>query len=219
MRRLILAGACALGMFVVSAHAQDGADAVVQGWKSLTLPPPPVLKPATVEGARTAVLVIDMYAFNCTAAERPSCVRSVPHIAKLLADARAHHAQVIYCYDLRDPPSLEAATTAPPGIARQAGDVLLHGEGADKFDGTDLGKTLQAKGVQNVIVVGQTAQSAVLYTAGAAALRNFNVILPIDGVSARNPFEEFYAAWHLQNGTAPISKHVTLTGTDRIAIR
>jgi len=63
----------------------------------------------------------------------------------------------------------------------------------------DVQKILREKGVKCVIVVGTAAHGAVLHTATGAAQRGFQVIVPVDGMSA-DPYAEQYTAWHLANG-------------------
>ncbi len=90
---------------------------------------------------------------------------------------------------------------------------------ADKWLGSDLEKILAAGDIKTVIVVGTSAEGAVLYTASGAALRNMTAIVPVDGMSSVNPFSELSTAWNLKNAPSSISSHVTLTTTDRITIR
>ena len=71
--------------------------------------------------------------------------------------------------------------------------------GVDKFVGTDLESMLKQKGIKTVIIVGAAAHGAVLYTATAAATRDLQVIVPLDGISADIPYVEQYTAWHLVN--------------------
>jgi hypothetical protein len=53
------------------------------------------------------------------------------------------------------------------------------------------------------------------YTGGEAALRGFNVVVPVDGMASVEAFAEQYVAWHMTH--APIiSPKVTLTRTDMI---
>ncbi|MEA2954160.1 MAG: hypothetical protein QOJ96_3680, partial [Alphaproteobacteria bacterium] len=59
------------------------------------------------------------------------------------------------------------------------------------------------------------AQTSVLHTAGAAALRGFKVVVPVDGMSSDDVFPELYTAWHLSTA-ARISDQVTLTKVDMI---
>ena len=71
--------------------------------------------------------------------------------------------------------------------------------GVDKFFGTGLEKVLREKGVRTVILVGTSAHGAVLHTASGAASRGLQVIVPVDGMSAEDPYAEQYTAWHLVN--------------------
>jgi nicotinamidase-related amidase len=77
---------------------------------------------------------------------------------------------------------------------------------------TGLEKILKDKGITTVIAVGTAANGAVLYTSSAAALRGFNVIVPVDGMSAvgQNIYVEQYVAYNFTS--APIiSPKITLT--------
>jgi len=76
--------------------------------------------------------------------------------------------------------------------------------GDDKFLNTDLETILKDHGVKTVIVTGTAAHGAVLHTGDEAALRGFNVIVPVDGLSAETPFAELYVAYNLLH--APIVK-------------
>ena len=85
----------------------------------------------------------------------------------------------------------------------------------DKFYKTDLEKILRDKGIKTVIISGTTAEGAVIHTATGAAMRRFNVIVPVDGMSAGTLYAEQYTAWHLIN--APGSRRrTTLTKFDMI---
>src|SRR5262249_5317653 len=96
-----------------------------------------------------------------------------------------------------------------------AGEPVLPPLGPDKFIASDLEKILTDKGIKTVVAMGTQAQTSVLHTAGAAALRGFKVIVPVDGMSADEVFPELYTAWHLATA-ARISPQVTLTKFDLI---
>jgi nicotinamidase-related amidase len=100
--------------------------------------------------------------------------------------------------------------------APQGGEPIVM-SGPDKSLGTELEKVLREKGISTVVVVGTSANGAVLYTGSGAALRGLKVIVPVDGISAGDPYIEQYTAWHLVN--APVfGPQVTLTKTDMIQI-
>lgn len=63
--------------------------------------------------------------------------------------------------------------------------------------------------------MGTAANGAVLFTSRAAALRGFQVVVPVDGMSAENIYIEQYVAWHLSNAPRGGAR-VTLTRTDMI---
>jgi Amidases related to nicotinamidase len=69
---------------------------------------------------------------------------------------------------------------------------------------TGLANILKDKGITTVIAVGTAAHGAVLYTASTAALRGFNVIVPVDGMSTvgQDTYVEQYVAYNLTH--API---------------
>jgi nicotinamidase-related amidase len=204
-----LAGALLSGIFATAAQGQT----ILDTWKTVAIPPAPDLKPAEVDAAHSALLVLDINAEACTETVRPSCVRSIPHIQKLLADARAHKMLVIYSTSSSAP-----AAPVPAALARAPNDLIVVSS-ADKFVGTDLEKTLADRGIKTVIVTGTTGEGAVVYTASAAALRKLAVVVPVDGYSSGTQFGELVTAWLLRNAPVSVSSHVTLTRSDMITLR
>jgi nicotinamidase-related amidase len=183
---------------------------VIADWSSVTLPPAPELKPVTLDGSTTALLILDIQAPACTMAERPRCVDSIPKIKGLMDRARAAGALVAY--------TLPTGKIADPGLAPHEGEVVEQKPGGpDKFLGTDLDQRLKARGIKTVIITGTSAQGVGIGTGSASAQRGYNVIYPIDGVSSESPFRELYAAWHMGGGGPPVTtKWVTVTRSDMI---
>lgn len=198
----LMAGICA---------ASAAAQTVIDEWQSAKLPPPPALKPATLQPAETALLVMDFTRQTCGAQRRPRCAASVPKVQKLVAGARAKGVLVIY--------SVAVAGSTPADILEDltpaAGELVLPPLGPDKFVNSDLEKILKEKGIKTVVALGTQAQTSVLHTGATAALRGFNVIVPVDGMSSDDVFPELYTAWHLATA-ARISAKVTLTRLDMI---
>ena len=109
--------------------------------------------------------------------------------------------------------SATAADIAPQ-VAPKEGEPVVSTV-ANKFIRTDLDKILKEKGVTTVIVVGTTAQGAVLFTASEAAFLGYKVIVPVDGASAENIYAEQITAWTL--ATAPgVGPNTTMTRFDMI---
>ena len=179
---------------------------IVDEWASVKAPPPPELKPVTIDPKATALLMLDFVKQICGA--RPRCVASLPKMQHLLTQAREKGVQVVY--SLAGQP---IADVLPP-VAARAGEPSVS-SGPDKFLNTDLDKILKEKGIKTVIVVGTAAEGAALNTAAGAALRGFKVIVPVDGVSSSSTYAEQYTAWHLANAPR-IGAQVTLTKTDLI---
>ena len=76
---------------------------------------------------------------------------------------------------------------------------------------------LKDRGITSVITVGTAAHGAVLYTSSAAALRGFNAVVPVDGMSGdgQNTYIEQFVAYNLSSAPA-ISPKITLTRIDMI---
>jgi nicotinamidase-related amidase len=193
-------------------HAAD----IMDQWSTVTIPPPPALQSVSVDSQHTALLLLDISVDSCTDAKRPSCVRSIAPIKALLDDARSHKLLVLYAAG----PPTSTTSTKPPAPLAPVGDESIVRAGPDKFYNSDLDKILAAHGIESVIIVGTSAQGAVLYTASSAALRGLAVIVPVDGYSSdsSNLFPELYTAWHLKNAPQNISSHVRLTRTNMISI-
>ncbi len=211
-RMLTVAGAAA--MLLLSSTQLAHSETIIDSWKSVVVPPPPELQPVNLDSAHTALLVLDMYATFCSEAQRPRCVLTIPRVQRLLADARSRKMMIIYS---GGPPTSTAFTMPPEVLMPLPGEPMVRAN-ADKFLGTDLEKLLAAGSIQSVIIVGTSAEGAVLYTAGGAALRGLAVIVPIDGISSANPFGELSTAWNLKNTSGSVSSHVTLTRTDLITM-
>jgi len=203
---------------VVLAYAAPApAQTVIDEWSSVKAPPAPALKEVTVDPKTTALLVMDLTKQLCNEENRPRCIASLPRIAELLAAARAKGVMVIYT--LVSSPSITIADTLP-AVAPQGNEPVVAAF-VDKFmlgdQETGLEKILKDKGITTVIAVGTAAHGAVLYTASAAALRGFNVIVPVDGMSGngQNTYIEQYVAYNLVNAPV-IAPKITLTRIDMI---
>lgn len=185
------------------------AQSIVDEWQSVKIPPAPELKEVKLDPGTTALLLLDFNKQTCNEKTRPRCISSIPAVAKLLKKVRDNGGKVIY--------SLSPGA-AVADIAKElspVGDEPAVTSGPDKFLGTDLEKIIKEKGIKTVIVTGTAAHGAVLYTASGAALRGTQVVVPVDGLSAENPYAEQYTVWHLKNAPR-VSNQVTLTKTTSI---
>jgi nicotinamidase-related amidase len=201
-----LAGVLAV-ITIVSAQAGD----ITTEWSTVKPPPAPDLKPTTVEPKTTALLVLDFMKANC--GTRPRCLATVPNVKKLIETARSHNMMVVYTL-VGATPTVE--NMVDQSLAPRPGEFFARG-GADKFIGSDLETRLKDKGIKTVLVTGTSAQGAVVGTTNGAAQRGFKAVVPVDGLSAEDPYNEQYAVWHLyKGGPANLTQNVTLTRSDLI---
>jgi len=197
------------GLAAATAVAPVAAQTIVDEWANAKPPAPIELKTVKVDPKTTAFLVLDLVKQTCNAERRPRCLASLPKVEKFLAEARAKGMPVVH--------SIVAVAT-PADIAPQAapkeGEPIVSTV-ANKFIRTDLDKILKDKGVTTVIVVGTTAQGAVLYTASEAAFLGYKVIVPVDGSSAETLYAEQLTAWTLANAPG-VGPNTTMTRFDMI---
>ena len=209
MNSLKLSAAAALLAMAAAtgAHAAD----LASEWATIKAPEMPPLQKVTADPKTTALLVMDFMKTSCTEQARPRCVASVAPVKKLLDEARAKGVTVIYTVAGND----ATMTNFLPDLAAKAGEPII-GARADKFLNPELDKLLKEKGVKTVIPVGTAANGAVLYTSSGAAYRNYDVLVPIDGMSGSSAFAEQITAWQLVNGPG-LADRVKLTKTDMIS--
>ena len=198
MKRNLIAAVAMTAALTLPAQANN----IVDEWASTKAPAAPTLKPVTVDPKTTALLMLDFMNQNC--GKRPRCLDTIPAVKKLLDAARAAKATVVY--------SLIANTTAADvikDVAPGAGEASIL-SGPDKFLKTDLEKILKDNGITTVIAVGTSSNGAVLY-----ALRGMNVIIPVDGISAVDPYAEYSTVFTFMNAPS-VSAKTTLTKSDMI---
>ena len=209
--RLAVAALAAALVYVAPVTAQT----IVDQWSSVKIPPPPELKPVTLDPKTTAILVMDFVKQTCNNERRPRCVASIPKIEKLIAAARAQGVMLI---STTVPPVPIADTL--PAVAPKGNDPVVVSF-VDKFmlgdKDTGLEPMLKDKGITTLVAVGTAAYGAVLYTASAAASRGFNVIVPVDGMSGDGQvlYDEQAVAFILTHAPG-ISSKITLTRIDMI---
>jgi nicotinamidase-related amidase len=184
---------------------------VVADWATLQVPPPPTLKPATLDPKTTALRLLDFMSTNCN--ERPRCVEAIPKLKALNERARA--AGMLVAYTMPGNGKI-----VDPGIAPHPGEVVDQKQGGpDKFIGSDLDQRLKDHGIKTVILCGTSAQGVGLGTGAGAAQRGYYVAYPVDCLPSESAFREAYAAWHMGGGGPPVTtKWVTVTRSDMIKL-
>jgi len=192
--------------FSSSARAES---TILEEWDKVKAPSPVELKHVKIDIKKTAFLVLDIEELTCNMKRRPRCVASVPRIKEFLEKVRSSGLFVVYSLTSRGKPE-----TILPEVAPLGSEPIVQSS-VDKFYHTDLEKILRGKDIETVIIVGTTAEGAVLHTATGASMRGFQVIVPIDGLSAGTLYAEQYTAWHLVNAPGT-RRRTTLTRFDMI---
>lgn len=185
------------------------AETIIDEWNTVKVPPPPALRPVTIDRSSTALLLLDFNQQTCNMERRPRCIASIPKVKALLAAARAAGVPVVYTLGGGGKPS-----DLPKELMPNANEPSFLA-GLDKFSGSDLEKILKDKGIKTVIVVGTAAHGAVIYTASRAAMLGMKVIVPVDGISADLPYAEQYVIWQLVNAPV-IGPAFTMTTLDQV---
>jgi len=205
-------GALAAALIALAAVPVSANDITTE-WAGVKPPPVPELKSATIEPKTTALLVLDFMKTNC--GTRPRCAATVPVANKLIAAARAHNMLLFYTLVGSDP----KPDGMVDGIERPHDCEWVPRGGADKFIGSDLEARLKQHVIKTVLVIGTSAQGAVVGTSNGATQRGYMAVGPVDGMSAEEAYNEQYAAWHLyKGGPAPMTKNVILTRSDMIKL-
>jgi nicotinamidase-related amidase len=173
--------------------------------RTLQIPEIRILDRVVVDPSRAAVIVVDMQ--NDFAHPRgklfvPEAPKTIPNILRLVDRARKHGVPVIYTQDwhMKDDPEFriwgEHAVGGTWGaeivdeLKPREGDIVIRKLRYDAFYGTDLDHILsRVLRRETLIVTGTVANICVLHTAGSAALRWFDVVVPIDGISALTEFD------------------------------
>jgi len=202
-----LAAVALLSLAAGAAYAED----LASEWATIKAPSMPALQKVTADPKTTALIVMDFMKTSCTEQARPRCVASVAPVKKLLEEARAKGATIIYTVAGAD----ATMNNFLPELAAKQGEPIFAAR-ADKFLNPELDKTLKEKGIKTVIPVGTAANGAVLYTASGAAYRNYDVLVPVDGMSGASAYAEQVTVWQLVNGPG-LADRVKLTKTDMIS--
>lgn len=197
-----------LATLVTLMPAPSIAQTVIDEWASIKAPAPPALKDAKIpDGKATAILVMDINTSTCSAERRPRCAAALPRLEALVATARARGALIVYTLT-----SSSTAADIPKSIAPQPGDPVLPSAGPDKFMGNDMENILKERGIKTVVTTGTGAHTSVLYTGAAAALRGYDVIVPIDVIASDQAYQEQYTLLNLTT-TSRVMNKVVLTTT------
>ncbi len=158
----------------------------------------------TLDPKTTALVIVDMQNDFVKEGGRlvvPTAAGTVPAIGRLLQTARDHKVPVLYTQDSHLPGDPEFPIWGEhcligswgwqiiEELKPQPGDLVFPKRRYDGFYGTNMEHDLRVKGIATLIVTGTVANICVLHTAGSAALRWFQIVVPKDGISALTDFD------------------------------
>ena len=186
-----------------SAQAQD----VLDEWATIKVPPPPAIKPVTLDPKTTALLSMDFNRANCTPDKRARCFAALPKVQKLLAEARANGMVVIHTYG----PNMEKADIVK--AVAPVGDEPAFSAGGDKLAGDEVERILKDRGIATLLLAGTSANGAVLFTAIGGSQGGFKIVVPVDAIPADTAYQEQFTIWEIANGPG-LREHSTLTRSD-----
>jgi nicotinamidase-related amidase len=172
--------------------------------KSVEVPEYEVHEEVRVEPARTALIVGDMqndFVKEGGTLVVPDAEATIPKIQSLLTLARESGIKVVFVQDTHNEGDLEWEIWGEHCREGSWGwqivddlrplehEVTIRKPRYDAFYGTQLEHILRMWGVDTLIICGTVANICVHYTASSAAMRWFNVIVPVDGISSFTPFD------------------------------
>jgi nicotinamidase-related amidase len=157
----------------------------------------------------TALVIVDMqndFVTEGGALVTPAAGLTVPRIRQLLESAREHGVHVAFTQDSQVEGDPEFDTWPEhclmgtwgweiiEELAPQEGEIICRKNRYDGFYGSWLDHFLsRVWDVRHVIFVGTVANICVLHTAASAGLRYFHIVVPADGISALNDFDQAMA--------------------------
>jgi nicotinamidase-related amidase len=196
------------GLLVIS-HASAFSQPLLEEWERIEPPPAPEIATVTPDVETTALLIMDFNGRTCTPEGRVRCYNIIPRVEDLLRRARAAGMEVVYTHG----PNMEL-TDFVPELAPVGGERVYQ-RPFDKFYGSTLEDDLRADGIDTLILAGTAAMGAVFATGAGAVVRDFDIIVPIDGMAADTAYEEQFVVWYMATANTFRPKTV-LTSTDLI---
>ena len=207
-RALHVFAAAFLGL-AVSATAIAGN--IIEDWNKVKPPEAPKLAAVSVSAKDTALISMDLQSTSCIPKSRPRCVATLAPVKDLLARARAKGMFVVHTFT-----SSASVEKILPEVAPKPGEPAFKAT-VNKFHGSDLDKMLKDRGIKNVIIVGTSAEGAIMGTLLGGAVLGYKMIVPVDGMSSGDPYAEQYVAYSTLNSPAT-RRNAVLTKIDMIEI-
>ena len=172
---------------------------------TVDLPDIPRTEALELPAQTTALIIVDMqndFAHPDGTLYGEEATTILPVIQGLLEKARAAGLNIVFTQDWHSendpefklwPEHAKAETWGAEivaGLEPQENETRIRKLRYDAFYGTELAHLLQLWGTTHAVIVGTVANICVLHTAGSAALRYLDVVVPEDAVAALTPFDK-----------------------------
>ena len=167
--------------------------------------------PLSEEYRVKALIIIDMLQdFVDGALANPRAQAILPPLQRLLEHARREGWVVVFSNDAHQPGDRELAVwgehamAGTPGaqvveaLQPQRGDLIVPKRLYGAFDGTDLDRSLHARGVDEVVLAGQHTHICVRHAAYGAFERGYAITVPRDAVCTFEGVDEDQALDYLK---------------------
>lgn len=162
------------------------------------------IKSVELEASKTALIIVDMQ--NAFVHEKgrlyvPESRKIIEPTKNLLAKARSKNVLVVYTQDWHHKNDPEFNIWGEHAVAGtweaeiidelkpMDNDVMIKKLRYDGFHGTYLDDVLRMRKIEKTVITGTVANICVLHTAGSAAIRGYEIFIPIDCISALNEFD------------------------------
>lgn len=166
-----------------------------------------------LDSKASAVLVLDL-STRCHD-PKESCFKLMTPLSGFLSRARQSSVPIFYTVSAAAKGTPLGEIAAPLG--RRESEPVLYPDAFDKLTGGELQNHLARICCRSLVIVGSATNVAVLYTATTAArVYRYDVIIPLDGVNAKRPYEHEYALHQLTVLPASANKQIRFTGLDWI---
>jgi nicotinamidase-related amidase len=174
----------------------------------VTVPDYRILSKVSLPAKKTGLLLADMLVDFVSPRGQlfvPDTQKTIGPLRSLVGKARTAGTLIVYIQDWHRPDDPEFSIWGPhaiqdtkgtgviPELAPAPQDFVVRKRTYDPFFATDLDLLLRQKGIWNLVITGTVANICVLHAAASASLRGYKVVVPIDAISALNPFD-FQAA-------------------------
>jgi nicotinamidase-related amidase len=170
----------------------------------VSVPDYKILSQVSLPALKTGVLVADMLVDFVSPKGKlfvKDSRKTIEPIRNLIIKARRAGAAIIYIQDWHRPDDPEFSIWGPHAVQETGGtriipefaltpkDYIVRKRTYDPFYATDLDLLLRQKEIRHLVITGTVANICVLHAAGSADLRGYDVVVPIDTISALNPFD------------------------------